>query len=106
MALVDEGDRRRHCRPDQECQEDDMTGIANKAGKKRCNNCHAPDHGIDWCPYKNTSAVELKLLRKKHAASPQLLHVGEESGGESDVDVSLGDLEGVTLVSPAISRFA
>ena len=45
----------------------------------------------------------MRCYAKKHTAAPQLLHVGEgkDRGGESDDYPSLGDLEGVALVSPA-----
>ena len=45
----------------------------------------------------------IEALCKKNMAAPQLLHAGKEkeNGGESDDDPSLGELEGVALVSPA-----
>ena len=49
------------------------------------------------------TGAELTALRKKNTAAPQLLHDGEKKEEEKDVDddPSLGELEGVALVSPA-----
>ena len=80
-----------------------MTGIANKAGKTGCNHCRDPKHCMENCPHRHVTGAELKVLRKKHTAAPQLLHVGKgkDKGGDSDDGPSLGDLEGVALVSLA-----
>ena len=81
-----------------------MTGIANKAGKTGCNHCCDPKHWMENCPNRHPTGAELGALRKKDVAVSQLLHVGEGTGkgGESDDDPSLGNLEGVALVSPAV----
>jgi len=53
------------------------------------------------CPHRDASAEDLKVIRKKNAQAPQLLHVGEKDGDDWNDDSSLSELEGVTLVSPA-----
>ena len=58
---------------------------------------------MDNCPHLHVTGEALAALRKKNTAAPQLLHVCKEKdkGGESDNDPSLGEMEGVVLVSPA-----
>ena len=101
VALIDMGER--SPRGGQNGADQDMTGIKNKADKSGCNHCRDKTHWMDNCPHLHVTSEALEALRKKNTAAPQLLHAGEEKdkGGESDNDHSLGELEGVALVSPA-----
>ena len=82
-----------------------MTSIKNKAGKSGYNHCRDEKHWTDDCLHRHVTGTALNALRlrKKNTDAPQLLHTGKEKdkGGESDNDPSLGEPEGVALVSLA-----
>ena len=55
----------------------DMTGITNKAGRSGCVMCGAANHWKVTCPHKNKTADELKLIRARNEASPELVEVAD-----------------------------
>ena len=86
IVMVKAGNKRYTGRgPDTTKSGDNMTGIRNKAGREGCDICGAKNHWKATCPHEHASDEELKNIRARNAASPQLLEVGsteQEVGGE------------------------
>ena len=62
VAMIEASKCRRHGGPQADKSGDDVTGIANKTGKTRCNHCGNPSDWIAFCPHRDTSRAELKIL--------------------------------------------
>ena len=56
---------------------DDMTGITNKAGRSGCDHCGAANHWKATCPHKGKTAEEMRDIRAKNSAGPQLVEVAD-----------------------------